>query len=300
MGGVRVVSQFEFDEMFSPTTERLDEPECQVLTAEHEVLLAKQAVDLDVFRETGGRSIRRPGEMPEGMEWAARGRETGILYVHHTVDSRVVPQYRPDDRHLAKGDPKYLQQSGTGSVISLHPRMRERIGHVDTVVVCEGTKQYLAAVSAAGDDVLVIGIQGCQNYSYDGVPLPQITDVAVGARQVAVIFDGDLTSNPNVYDAASRLRDNFIAHGVDDVRFTHLPVSGKNGLDDYLGASAPGRRTGIFERLTSHSSMCKPLPGRRPAKKQTDRRSAVPGQGVSQDWLNAINERRASRPRIEV
>ena len=114
---------------------------------------------------------RAPGSLRHRSKRRARGRRplrarlAGLPLDRPRRD--VVEQVRPDD----PGDgPKYLFPKDAAAPLWVHPRIRDRVGNVKTVVFVEGTKQYLAAVSAAADDVLVVGLAGCWGWSHDGMP----------------------------------------------------------------------------------------------------------------------------------
>src|SRR2546430_9621189 len=68
------------------------------------------------------------------------------------------------------------------------------------VIVVEGTKQALSVLSWAPKHYAVYGIAGCRSWS--GLPLSWVDD-----RDVVVMFDGDIATNRDVYDAASAFRE---------------------------------------------------------------------------------------------
>lgn len=250
-----------------------------VLTDAHRALLERSAVDVDVFLETGGRSVHAAADLPAALQFMGRGQVPGMLFVHQRPDGTRVPQYRPDDVVRTNPEAKYLQAPGTGAIVSLHPRMRGRIGTSGQLVVVEGTKQALAAVSHAASDVLVVGLQGCANYSEDGVPLGELDDLLSGIGDVVIAYDADVKTNRNVYDAGSRLAAH--VHTVTPgatVRFVALPAGAKAGLDDYLGARKPEIRAAVLAQLLSDA---KPLPRQAPARKKT---SSRPDKSPVVDW----------------
>jgi putative DNA primase/helicase len=106
------------------------------------------------------------------------------------------------------------------------------------LIVVEGTKQYLAAVTAAIDlEVAVVGIAGCYGWMSDGAPIADLAAID-WVRDIVILFDADLATNPNVHEAARKLADELSVRGAKSVRFARLPDGGTSGLDDVLASRA--------------------------------------------------------------
>lgn len=253
-----------------------------VLTEHHQQLLERSAVDVGVFLETGGRSIRSADELPEQFAYCSR-QVPGVLFVHQRFDGSRALQYRPDDDVRADPDNKYVQETGSGSVVSVHPRMRGRVGAAERLVVVEGTKQYLAAVSYAADGDLIVGVQGCANWSRDGVPLGDLDALAAGVESAVVVFDADVRAKRPVWEAASKLAKHLEVVGGAGmaVRFASLPAGGSAGLDDYLAERPADSRARAFETLLALASTL----GRAPARKPADKRIV---SGPTVDWTAGL------------
>lgn len=249
------------------------------LAERHRKLLEASAVDVNVALEAGVRTVSAADELPEDLAWAAK-RLPGLIFAHHRVDDTQdpVPQLRPDDPGDDDDAPKYLLPAGSGAVISCHPRMVGRIGQAKKAIVVEGTKQYLAAVSSAPDDWLVVGIQGCQGWMHDGVPVPDLDEIVRGA-EVTVIFDADLGSNRNVWDAASRLSEHLRAVGATKVSWAFIPAGGTSGLDDWLAGRPPEHRQEALSGLVAHAADKLP---RAPARQKVTVRS----MGTTVPWVD--------------
>lgn len=226
-----------------------------VLAPYHQAALSSKAVSMDVALSAGTRSILSGSDLPPSLAYL-KDQVPGILYRHHGVDGEAVWQYRPDNP--LDPDKKYIQEAGTGAVITLHPLMRERLLSATTLLVTEGTKQYLAAVGLAitHPELLVVGVQGCRNWSKDGRLVPAFDTLAAAKTKTYLIFDGDFRTNPDVWEGIHLLGENLrLLTGVESL-IVDLPVTGKDGLDDYFGARKPGVRQQMFDTALSSA---KPL-----------------------------------------
>jgi P4 family phage/plasmid primase-like protien len=193
----------------------------QQLSPEHAAYLAANAVDLDVAIEAGVRS-----------------EEGGIVFPWRSPDGRVVEQFRPDDP--GEDGPKYLWRKGEPLVLWAHPRVDGLVRSKRPIVVVEGTKQYLAAISATDGEALVLGVVGCQGWRQAGkLALDDLGLIPWRDRDVTIVFDADVDSNPDVYDAAVGLEHDLTFRGAASVKHARLPGDGKAGLDDVIATYGP-------------------------------------------------------------
>ena len=201
------------------------------LLPEHIEHLAAHAIPADVATEAGAYSVTRPDGLPAGIRWSG----PGLVFMHHALDGPAVPQYRPDTPSVdAEGrSRKYLFPPGPVP-LNIVPAMRDRIDAAEVVLIVEGTRQTLCAVAHAGPKVLVIGIAGCNGYSRDGIPNPELGQLGIDGRPVVVAFDADIASNPTVHAAGARLAEHLDLLGAASARFVSIPASATTGLDDYL------------------------------------------------------------------
>jgi putative DNA primase/helicase len=209
------------------------------LTSTHRDFLHGQAITDDVIETYGIRSVE-PEDVPESIDrFFVTG--DGILFEWRDVD-RTVPQYRPDrpkrdDRGRAH---KYVFPAGCGTFLG---RLREPADEEQPYLLVEGTKQMYAAISWAPAEWGVNGIAGCNNWVG--------TDLSwAEGRRVVVLFDNDLKTNRDVYDAAVGLKSALEGMGADDVAFATLTnARSKEGLDDVLGRLPQDKRTKYLERM---------------------------------------------------
>lgn len=232
------------------------------ITPKHLETLAGSAISPEAADAWGIWSITDDSDLPEDLDEYRS--TTGICFPLRQLDGTVIHQVRLDH---PLGDTKYFQPRGTGAILNVPAMMAPRVGKVTKLWVVEGTKQTIAACLYAPDDVLIVGIQGCANFSANGVPLEEISDLTRGITDAVIFFDADWTHNPNVWQAASNLRAHLdVVCGVANVRIADLGTSGTAGLDDRLGSqSDPTERPAILERLVDKA---KDKLGRKPAAKR--------------------------------
>ena len=191
----------------------------------------------------GCESVTTVDELPDSLKYLEK-LLPGILFWHHSPDGQEVPQFRPDN---PKDGPKYIFPKGSGSVLSIHPSMtKDR----PTVAIIEGTKQTIFASAYAPDDVMVVGIQGCWGWSSDGQALASLDEIVQG-RDVVVIFDADISGNPDVYNAGASLNETLAVIGANRVTFAPIPGSKSVGLDDFLTRRPAANRASAFAEILS-------------------------------------------------
>jgi len=171
-----------------PVADRLESyaSPARSISADHAQLLHSSAIDVEVAREAGVYSVLTAADLPP----AFRGYDSTIVpalaFSYAGLSGDAVPQLRPE--RPGKGadelQAKYLSPSGGSIPMAVHPRMRSSVlNRTHPLVVVEGTKQYLAAVSALGADdaVAIVGMSGCWGWSHDGQLNPSWLDIPLNA-----------------------------------------------------------------------------------------------------------------------
>lgn len=207
----------------------------------------------------GVKSISTVDELPESMKYL-EPMLPGILFWHHPPDSDPVPQFRPD---RPKNDSaKYLFPKGGSSVLSLRPNAT-----IDKpkVAIVEGTKQAIFATTYAPDDTFIVGIQGCWGWSSEGQALGSLDEIVDG-REVTVVFDADISSNPDVYAAGASLNETLKIIGATSVSFASIPGGKTVGLDDFLTRRTAISRASAFAQILSNATPFAKL--KKPAKRK--------------------------------
>jgi hypothetical protein len=255
------------------------------ISSEHAAFLAEHAIRPYVAGLLGVHSITTVDELPEAFAWAGERAVPAIAFPWRTPGGRELVQLRPDLAVEIEGEKRparYLWPKGCGSPIGV---VRE--DDQGPVIFVEGTKQALAAAGYVSSGA-VYAIAGCRSWSRDGVPEVDL-DVVEG-RPVVVVFDADVETNPDVYDAAKKLLRALEQEGATDVRFALLAAGGKAGLDDVLGKRDEDKRATYVERLLA-GSVAKL--GKRPAAKKAEPVALGtedrPPVAVNDDRLAVIN-----------
>jgi hypothetical protein len=212
----------------------------------HEVgsAIAPELLDSSgVYMITDGR------QLPRGFSKRQRDRAPGVLYKVPRPNGKKAWVFRPDESDPENLGLKYeatcKKLGGPGNVLYVHPSQRHLIGDTSVpVIFVEGIKKALSIITAAraaSVEVLVVGILGVWNWMADGKPIPDMFDIPVEGRDVGIVYDSDVFSNPDVSDAARRLAGHLIRRGA-VVRLSYLPAQAdgsKTGADDFLASGQP-------------------------------------------------------------
>jgi putative DNA primase/helicase len=237
------------------------------ISPQHVDLLMAAGIAIDVAEAHGVHTVNTVDDLPEPLRWCRTA--PGLMFPWRSPTGAVLDQYRPDAPVAAEdGRPrKYLFPADSLPVLNVHPSMLDRLAGTGPLVVVEGTKQYLAAVTAAQPtELAVVGLAGCWGWSHEQAPIPDLAHVTWTDRAVVVIFDADIATNQNVHEAARRLGDDLELRGASSVSFVNLPGSGSDGLDDVLASRAvDGSTTATFVRLIAKAKKL----GKRPPPKRS-------------------------------
>ena len=227
----------------------------------------------------GCTSVDSVDELPDGLKYLDK-MLPGLLFRHHSPDGGLIPQFRPDN---PKGGPKYIFEKGAGSVLSINPMMTlDR----PTVAIVEGTKQAIFAAAYAPDDVLVVGIQGCWGWSFEGQGLASL-DALVKGRDVIVIFDADVATNPDVYAAGQSLVETLEVIHASSIKFASIPGSKNVGLDDFLTRRPEADRGEVFAEILAKAALFTKI--KKPAKRKVTVDTKNPSFVYVSDVLGEIS-----------
>lgn len=223
-------------------------------------MLAGQAISEETAEKFGVISVVHPDQVPLSIpRWFVQGegRGPGLLFWWNVPGrDEPEPQFRPDKPVVDdKGhEHKYIFAKGCGSFTG---RLRDPEEGAPILVV-EGTKQSLAACQWAPPSWGVYGVPGCQNWKGSDLSWAD-------GKSVVVMFDKDVSTNRDVYDAAEEFRDALEGEGAERVSFARLTnAKAKEGLDDVLGRQQEARRTRYLELAVKNA---KAKIGRAPARK---------------------------------
>lgn len=217
-------------------------PEARTISDAHMSMLTNSAITPDVATSGGVYTASTVEELPaEFHEWPGARAVPGIVFPWRGFAGAVVHQVRPDKpiRKQDDTEAKYVFAADTEMVLHVHPMMDELVRDPKVpLVITEGTKQTLAAVSAlvGAGDYAAVGMPGCYGWSQKRRQIADLKSLAtvLRGRKVFLIFDADWTSNRNVWEAANGLTDLLKLHGSASIGYVTVPGGSTTGLDDAL------------------------------------------------------------------
>lgn len=227
----------------------------------HLAELHASAISEDVIATAGIYTAYTRDQLPEPLRWIADkdGTLPALVFPMEEAGRGTTYQVKPQPGSLVDSDGRALKyvcpKKSTGSVVPSFIERRAITDDTRRVLIVEGTKQALAALSYTDSETAVYGIPGIQSWmgGEDG-PNPAFSQLR--GRSVYVIPDADAGANRSVYDAAQALGMHCRAWGASPVRFVRIPGHGKSGLDDVL-ATVEGSRAEML-CLWVHQAQDKP------------------------------------------
>lgn len=186
------------------------------ITPEHRAMLLGSAITNEVIDASGIEST-----------------PTGIRFPWDDGLNPTVWQMRPDVPNLNEDGKPVKYVFPKGAKVPFH---RLRDGETYTrVIIAEGTKQRHAVLSHAPADFAVYGMSGCWGYKHG--------DLSIAAdRDVFLLLDADIDSNPDVWAAAEMMTKRLKLNGAKSVAYVATTGEGKEGVDDVLAALPEARR----------------------------------------------------------
>ena len=221
--------------------------------ADRRVLAEGSAITPEVIAARGYYTADRRADVPE--VFSAWQRRRGLVVPTFSPDGTTRGyQLRPDRPIPRKNGnaPKYETPHGSKITLDVNPRMLQEVRTGEDVLwITEGCKKVDALASRG---LPAVGIVGVWNFAVPGTkcaaPLPCWRHVRLSGRTVAVVYDADARTNPDVQEALRRLVVMLEGLGV-AVLVVYLPAvngDGRAGVDDYLAAGG----TAAELRLMAH------------------------------------------------
>lgn len=157
---------------------------------------------------------------------------------------RVLPHIlSPSDKPANVDMPKYLQPPETGVEAYYPPLIDWKLIDSDTSIPVLITEGEAKAARACKDWFPTIGLGGVNSFRSlkNGIMLCRtLRDFEWRGRKVYIIFDSDITDNPNVCAAANQLALTLVDHSAIPYMVFIPPVEDKKvGLDDFLISNGP-------------------------------------------------------------
>ena len=242
-------------------------PKPTLVSPAHSKILTAAGISETVAKEAKVRTVMAPQDLPDGAKIGRFG--PGLLFTLRHLGGKETLQLRfdePPENEDGKSV-RYMQETGTGTIITVLEEMEGRIKDAKHLLIVEGTKQTLCAASIASENTVVVGLQGCVGWVKDKKLHPDLkTLLEKKFTDVTVIFDADIASNPNVLSEAQKLSAAITDVGAPAPLFAQIPArdTGKDGLDDYLGALAEDQRFDALGNLLSTAVPVSEIKGETP------------------------------------
>jgi len=196
-----------------------------------------------IYSET---SPERNGEM---LNWDGPANDLSACLVYPYFDAAgqtVLSRLKPDSPRIDPcGKPiKYESPRGASNRAYFPPGVREQVHPPgQTVLITEGEKKALALAQAGYAVIGLVGVYGWKRSRREQL-IDELEEVDWNGRDVVIVFDSDVSSNPDVQHAEARLAGHLRQRGA-NVRAVRLPagpvgddgVPTKVGADDYIVAN---------------------------------------------------------------
>lgn len=224
------------------------------LTTEHLEELRSSAISDEVIKTCGAYTARSVEALPPALRWIGAEALPALVIPMEEIGGETTCQVKPLPGSLPNrnGRPtKYVcpaKDNEWGTPPPALTVLRPVSDETKLVLIVEGTKQALAALSNTDETTAVYRLPGI--WSWKGLQsyavLAQFMD-----RYVCIVPDADAGENRYVYDAAREFRELLIQYGASPVRFVQVPGKGTQGLDDVLNSLPEGKRAEMLELWVS-------------------------------------------------
>lgn len=139
---------------------------------------------------------------------------------------------------------KYEMPRGSGNMLDCHPQVVPHLGDpTKTLFFTEGAKKADSLISKGFSAINLNGVFGWRgsNGNHGKTALPDFEEIALNGREVVLLFDSDVTTNPQVTVALRRFAGFLKGKGAKVVPVI-LPDfgNGKAGIDDYFVSGKTG------------------------------------------------------------
>lgn len=183
--------------------------------------------------------------------------DTSSLYIGYPNHENVF-SVRLDKPFMSHNDKpvKYLKPRGQGN--ALYIPIGVSIETKNLLIITEGELKALSGYLIGLPVVAISGIWnwlgkreglGDEQVADSKAIIPDIVDLPLGGRQIALIYDSDINPDHKGYPAFPRLAEQLYRLGADTVKIITLPAlvsNGKTGLDDlivhYRGLGKPDQQ----------------------------------------------------------
>ena len=220
------------------------------LTSAHLEELRSSAISDEVIASCGVYSARTIEAVPKELQWIGPDALPAPVFPMEEISGETTYQVKPRPGSVcdSKGRPKkYIcptKDNEWGTPPPALTVLRPVTDETKFVLIVEGTKQALAALSNTDDTVAVYRITGI--WGWKGLQNYAVLSQFMGLY-VCIVPDADASGNRRVYDGAREFRELLIQYGASPVRFVQVPGQGKQGLDDVLAGLAEDKRAEMLD-----------------------------------------------------
>lgn len=254
------------------------------LNEAHKQRLLDNGISEEIIEKSGAFSVYTPEEIHQLTGIKLReGSGIAFPYAGETDFIRIrldVPQPDPDPEKAKKGKKmKYISPRGAGCRLYVPPRANIE---AETVVITEGEKKTLAAVSRNINCLAVAGIDAWRERGLLGEKLPPAEALLPRLRRdwsgqkIILIYDSDIDQYHERWEAFPTLAEVLYSLGAEEVKIVTLPkpeelrdlpkdlkkkFDGKIGLDDFFVAieAAGGNAVEEFWKIVERQDPWVPI-----------------------------------------
>lgn len=279
------------------------------LAPEHAEELAASAVAPEVAAGQRVHTAFTRDDLPQGAQWLSDEALPAIVYPMTQPDGTSSWQVKPVKDSVST---KYVSPARDDPIDT--PCKLSNLREVEDpegVLIVEGVKQALAALSWAPVDWSIYRICGIWGWSEsggdDGTSRPTPLLSVVTGHPVVIVPDQDARTKIGVHEGASALGEVCDQYGAVSVRFARLPGAGSDGLDDILGREPdPDKRRALVAGWIEHAAkrpadlsakQLEKMRAERAAKLHSAESAPTPGQDSDADpaaarWTDSSVARR--------
>lgn len=185
------------------------------------------SIDPDIIAEREYRSVTNPRSLPKMFTGAQRRLHGLLIPVRDVTGDIAIYQLKPDNPpDNTRGRLiKYMTATGGRSCIDVPARVLPHLRNIEIDLwITEGCKKVDSALSHGVP--CIVGLLGVENWSSQGMALPDWKEIALRGRRVVIAFDSDVMTKESVRDALKRFAEWLIVQRA-DVRFLLMPELGR-------------------------------------------------------------------------
>ncbi len=211
-----------------------------------EQLTRESGISEKVVSERGYTTVKSKAELGRlGFAGYQQLAPALLVPMYSPTRERTGCQAKPDSPRQDKRTGrivKYETPAGSEIRLDVHPSQADRMQDTSVPLwITEGVKK---ADSLVSHGLCAVALQGVDCWQRSGIPLPEWEEIRLYGRQVAVVFDSDVSVKPEVQRALEGLYAFLKSRGA-SVRVVYLPGPEK-GIDDYLVAGGTVKKLAAY------------------------------------------------------